>query len=93
MCAADGASSNGALPPAASSGADAVDPLADDMGALQLTRRDSFEVGTLQRCGVSGACRRMLHCLSDRASQPELQHSADWWARHGVVASVDAHQT
>lgn len=40
---ADGVSSNGGLPPAVSSTGEYLDPAAD-MGAQQLTRRDSFEV-------------------------------------------------
>lgn len=42
---ADGASSNGGLPPAASGASEFLDPAAD-METPQLTRRDSFEVST-----------------------------------------------
>jgi len=58
---ADGVSSNGGLPPAASSTGEYLDPEAD-MGTQQLTRRDSFEVMQSTRLGQGAKFFRAEEC-------------------------------
>jgi hypothetical protein len=59
---AESATSNGTLPPAASSASEFVDPT-PDMAAMQLTRRDSFEVSYRPPCVIDTTS----HCCCCRA--------------------------
>lgn len=59
LSAVDGASSNGSLPPAVQADQINADAAAAELGAMQLTRQDSFEVRNKQTAAVPGsACSR-----------------------------------